>query len=194
MYKSISSFEVTEVDTVTRRFKGIASTPSVDRAKDILLPSGATFKLPLPLLLHHDSKSAVGSIITAIVTEKGIEVELEIPEVPEEGIIKSRTDEAYHSLKYKLIKGLSVGFLPDWDKAEENDHGGVTFKSWEWYELSLVSTPCNPDAVVSLSKEFEQHRAALSNDAQGNANGSDMPAAKRNVVKLDIPNKGGVKL
>lgn len=197
MIKSFGNFEITETNVEKRRFKGIASTPSVDRVKDILIPEGAKFQLPVTLLFHHDQKQAIGQVVDAKVTSKGIEVEIEIPEVTETGIVKDRTDEAFHSLKYKLVKGLSVGFFPEWETAEMNKAGGVTFKSWEWYELSLVTIPCNPDATVDLSKqlkEFEQHRAALGNDSQKNASDSDISGTKHTVVKLNCPTSGGVKL
>lgn len=178
-----------------RKFKGIASTPSVDRANDILVPSGAKFKLPMPLLFHHDAKTPVGYVTSANVTEKGIEVDFEIPDIQEAGTLKDRTDEAYHSLKYKLINGLSVGFIPEWGQAKENEKGGVTFKSWEWYELSLVTTPCNPDAEVDLRKELKnyEHRTALSANVQNNATAGDTVKATSTVVQLDAY-LGGVKL
>lgn len=190
------SFELLETKQEDgRKFKGIASSPNIDRAKDILLSEGAKFKLPIPLLFHHDSKTPIGHVTAANVTSKGIDVEFEIADVQEDGTLKSRTDEAYHSLKYKLINGLSVGFIPDWGNAKENEHGGVTFKSWEWYELSLVTTPCNPDAEVDLRKELKNYeqRAALSAKVQPPVDTGVSVKAKTNQVQLNTY-EGGVRL
>jgi hypothetical protein len=98
---------------------------------------GAKFKLPMPLLFHHDMRSPIGHVTSAKVTDKGIEVEIHIPEIKEEGKLKDRVDEAYQSLKYDLVKGLSVGFMPNWDTAEMIKGGGIKFEDWEWYELHL---------------------------------------------------------
>lgn len=192
--KSFEIVHTSQDSTNTRKFKGIASTPSIDREKDILISEGAKFKLPMPLLFHHSSAKPIGHVTDATVTNKGIEVEFEIPDVVEDGVLKSRTDEAFHSLKYNLVNGLSVGFIPEWSEAKENEHGGVTFNSWEWYELSLVTTPCNPDAEVDMRKELKNYeqRAALSNDVQTPAKAGDTVEATT-IVQLNTY-QGGVKL
>ncbi|MEG8265817.1 hypothetical protein MKS78_18775 [Acinetobacter baumannii] len=110
LQKSFGSFEIKSTNEEKRTFKGIASTPNADRAKDIMVPSGAKFELPMPLLFHHEHSAPIGQVIDAKVTDKGIEVEIHIPEIIEEGNLKARVDEAYQSLKYGLVKGLSVGF------------------------------------------------------------------------------------
>lgn len=50
LQKSFGSFEIKSTNEEKRTFKGIASTPNADRAKDIMVPSGAKFELPMPLL------------------------------------------------------------------------------------------------------------------------------------------------
>ena len=193
LHKSFGSFEIKSVDEEKRIFKGIASTPNQDRAKDIMVPSGVKFELPMPLLFHHEHTAPVGQVINAKVTDEGIEVEIQIPEIKEEGNLKARVDEAYQSLKYKLVKGLSVGFLADWEQAEFIKGGGVQFNAWEWYELSLVTIPCNRDSETDFSKAFEAHKAALGEKPQTVPDG-DSSEQKHVVVKLNSPTKGGVKL
>lgn len=193
LHKSFGSFEIKSVDEEKRIFKGIASTPNQDRAKDIMVPSGVKFELPMPLLFHHEHTAPVGQVINAKVTDEGIEVEIQIPEIKEEGNLKARVDEAYQSLKYKLVKGLSVGFLADWEQAEFIKGGGVQFNVWEWYELSLVTIPCNRDSETDFSKALEEHKAALGEKPQ-TVLGGDSSEQKHVVVKLNSPTKGGVKL
>lgn len=193
LHKSFGSFEIKSVDEEKRIFKGIASTPNQDRAKDIMVPSGVKFELPMPLLFHHEHTAPVGQVINAKVTDEGIEVEIQIPEIKEEGNLKARVDEAYQSLKYKLVKGLSVGFLADWEQAEFIKGGGVQFNVWEWYELSLVTIPCNRDSETDFSKALEEHKAALGEKPQTVPDG-DSSEQKHVVVKLNSPTKGGVKL
>lgn len=194
LHKSFGSFEIKAVDDEKRTFKGIASTPNQDRSKDIMVPTGAKFSLPMPLLFHHDMRQPIGHVTEAKVTEKGIEVTLHIPEIKEEGLLKQRVDEAYQSLKYGLVKGLSVGFLPEWDLAIMLKGGGIQFDEWEWYELSLVTIPCNRESATDYSKAFEEYKAALGIQPQKTVSDGVSSEQKHVIVKLNSPTKGGVKL
>ena len=194
LHKSFGSFEIKAVDDEKRTFKGVASTPNQDRSKDIMVPTGAKFSLPMPLLFHHDMRQPIGHVTEAKVTEKGIEVTLHIPEIKEEGLLKQRVDEAYQSLKYGLVKGLSVGFLPEWDLAIMLKGGGIQFDEWEWYELSLVTIPCNRESETDFKKAFEDHKAALGKEPQKTVSDGASSEQKHVIVKLNSPTKGGVKL
>lgn len=193
LHKSFGSFEIKAVDEEKRTFKGVASTPNQDRSKDIMIPKGAKFQLPMPLLFHHDMRQPIGHVTEAKVTEKGIEVTLHIPEIKEEGRLKERVNEAYQSLKYDLVKGLSVGFLPEWDMAIMLKGGGIQFDEWEWYELSLVTIPDNRDSGTDFRKAFEEHKAALGKQPHNVPDGATSEQ-KHVTVKLNSPTKGGVIL
>lgn len=194
LHKSFGLFEIKSIDEEKRTFKGIASTPNQDRSKDVMVPSGAKFKLPMPLLFHHKHTSPVGHVIGAKVTSSGIEVELHIPKIEEEGDLKREVDKAYQSLKYDLVKGLSVGFLPDWDAAEMIKGGGVKFNQWDWYELSLVTIPDNRDSGTDFKKAFEEHKAASGIAPQVTPPAGDSAENTHVIVQLFDPNQGGVKL
>ena len=197
MKKSFGDFVIKSLDEDKRIFKGIASTPSQDRSKDVMVPNGAKFTLPMPLLLHHNHTMPVGLVTKAEVTSAGIEVEIYLPEVNEEGVLKSRVDEAFQSLKLGLIKGLSVGFLPNFDKAEMIKGGGVQFNDWDWYELSLVTIPCNPEAETDFKKEFDEYKAALGEkkvEVDETETENTKVKSEHTVVKLISPAKGGVTL
>ena len=62
LQKSFGSFEIKSTNEEKRTFKGIASTPNADRAKDIMVPSGAKFELPMPLF-HHDHSAPLGKLL-----------------------------------------------------------------------------------------------------------------------------------
>ena len=194
LHKTFGSVQIKSLDEEKRTFTGIASTPNQDRAKDVMVPKGANFEVPMPLLFHHDPPKAIGQVTSAKVTANGIEVEIHIPEIEEPGVLKDRVDEAYQSLKYDLVKGLSVGFIPNWDEAEMIKGGGIQFNQWEWYELSLVTIPCNRESSTEFSKAFEEHKAALGEKPQKTATDGDSSEQKHVVVKLNGPTKGGVKL
>lgn len=153
-YKAFSTFEVKSFDEESREFWGIASTPTADRMKDIVEPLGARFKLPIPLLSKHDSSRPIGTVVEAKVSKAGIEYKAVIPKVSEPGVFKDRVDEAWHEIKYGVVRGVSIGFRPDGDQIEQLSTGGLRFKKWEWHELSTVPIPANVEATISRIKSI----------------------------------------
>lgn len=130
-----------------RTFTGIATTPSPDRYGEIVLPKGAEFKLPIVLLAFHNTRSPVGSVTKATVTDAGIEVVCEF--VP--AGVDAEADRCYGLAKAGALTGLSVGFAPI--ETEMDAEGRVVHTKWDWVELSLVSVPANQDAGVLNVKE-----------------------------------------
>lgn len=164
MERAYSVLDVKNFDDENDKFyiEGIASTPTPDRMRDIVVPMGAQFKTPMPLLWQHDHNKPVGHVTFAKPTKQGIPFKAEIPKIPETGVLKDRIDEAIQSLKYKLVSAVSIGFRAIDDDYEFMDNGGIKFNSWEWLELSLVSIPANSEAVISAVKSTDQQvRAAL---------------------------------
>lgn len=148
--KSWSTLEIKGVDDDLRIIKGVASTPSTDRAGDIVEPLGAKFTLPLPLLSQHQHDRPIGQVVGAVVTEKGIEIEAKIPKDSGIGYV----DMAWKQIKAGLISGLSIGFQATKSVALKN--GGRHFKEWNWHELSAVTIPCNSDATIATVKRFDE--------------------------------------
>lgn len=157
MSKAYSTLKVKAVtdDGETRTITGIASTPKQDRDNDILDMVGAKFALPIPLLWQHNHNQPIGEVTDATVTDDGIEITATIVKIAEEGTLKNRTDEAWQSIKSGLVKCLSIGFRPlEYNYLE--DSWGLHIKEWEWYELSAVTVPANPDAVITSVKNIKQ--------------------------------------
>lgn len=184
------AYSVLNVKKITERhdvhvLNGVASTPRVDRVKDIVDPMGARFSLPMPLLMQHNSDSPIGQVIFAEPNKKGIPFEAVIPKITEPGVVKDRIDEAVHSLKYDLIGAVSIGFSAEKDNVEFMDDGGIRFKEWEWLELSLVTIPANPDARITSVKAFDEElRAALGEKRKSQKSGdTNVPGASGRIVK-----------
>jgi uncharacterized protein len=135
--------------------EGVASTPKPDRERDIVEPLGARFETPMPFMLHHDSRLPVGNVTFARPTSTGIPFQAELPIVKEAGIVQDRVNEAIHSLKYKLIGCVSIGFAAVEGAVERLKSGGLRFMEWQWLELSLVTVPANPDAVITGIKSID---------------------------------------
>lgn len=153
-YSVLKVKAITETDD-ERTITGIASTPNMDRDSDVMDMMGAKFALPIPLLWQHNHNMPVGEVTSATVTPDGIEIVAKIAKIDEEGVLKNRIDEAWQSIKSGLVKCLSVGFRAiDYDYIA--DSYGLNIKSWEWYELSVVTVPANPDAVITSAKQIKK--------------------------------------
>lgn len=133
-----------------REIIGIASTPRMDKAGDILEPLGAVFSLPMPLLWMHDHSAPIGKVTHAKATAAGIEFRAEIAKVETPGKLKDRVDEALDSINADLVRGTSVGFQPIEYKGLPS--GGKRFTRWSWHELSVVTLACNADASIQAIK------------------------------------------
>lgn len=183
--RAYSTLEIKAVDGdgQKRTFSGIASTPTPDRVGDIVEPKGAQFKLPIPLLWQHDHRQPIGWVTSATVTAKGIEISGEVADIPEEGNLKARIDEAWQAIKNKLVRGLSIGFKP----IESTDIQGSwaqRFTKWEWLELSAVTVAANSEASITAIKAIDiETRAALGLTRKGvvyldaGAAGNNLPGA-----------------
>lgn len=198
-YSTLTVKSVTDTDD-ERIITGIASTPSTDRDDDVLEPMGAKFATPIPLLWQHNHNQPIGEVIDAKITENGIEITAKIAKIDEDGTLKSRIDEAWQSIKSGLVKCLSVGFKVKEYNYFENSWG-LHIKEWEWYELSVVTVPANPDAVITSVKQikqaFAEHPATgelPAKSAPNTAAASDLVEPKKTHVNLIKPNGAGVKL
>lgn len=147
MNRAFSTIEIKSADEATGTIVGIASTPETDRMGDQVMPEGAQFKLPLPLLLGHAHDEPIGVVQRATVTAAGIEIVAKVALG-----ISERIDEAWRLIRAGLIRGLSVGFRPL--KHEPLPGGGLRFLAWELFEVSAVSIPANVGATITNIKHF----------------------------------------
>jgi HK97 family phage prohead protease len=155
-----------------RRFTGVASTISTDRMDDIVVPKGAVFKLPMPLLWQHRSEQPIGWVTAARITDTGIEVDCEIHNEAEPGKLKDRLDEAWQSIKSGLVGGLSIGFNPI-EYSRIDGSYGLKYLAWEWLELSAVTIAANQEATILAIKSADALSLAALGRARGNGSGGD---------------------
>ncbi|MEX3998038.1 HK97 family phage prohead protease [Paraburkholderia sp. EG285A] len=163
MDKLFSQIVVKTVSEEKREIEGIASTPTVDRVNDVVNPMGLTFQKETPLLLGHDHAQPVGTVTFGTPTAKGLPFRARIAKVDEEGAVKKRTDEAWHSVKSGVIKGVSIGFRSL--QREPLDNGGTFHVKGDVHELSLVAIPCNPDARITSHKSLNLSQGNNMNQA-----------------------------
>jgi HK97 family phage prohead protease len=156
--KAFSAIVIKEVSEDLREFSGMASTPASDRVNDVIDPMGLTFPPEAPLLLNHKSDQPVGVVRFGKATAKGLPFKAKIPKIREAGTVKDRTEEAWHSIKSGLIKGVSIGFIPK-EYEPTKDGKGVHYKKAAIHELSLTAIPCNPEAMITAFKSLRGSRA-----------------------------------
>jgi len=149
-----SALTVKAVDEERRLITGTASTPQPDRAGDIIEPLGISFKNPVPLLLYHNPTAPVGRVKFKKPTEDGLDFEATLPVIPEPGTLRDRVEEAWQSIKANLIGGVSIGFRSI-EEAFNKETSGFRFLKTEVLELSLVSIPANPDALIATIKAMD---------------------------------------
>src|SRR5262249_49107584 len=142
-----SVLELKAADDEKRIIEGIATTPAPDRMNDVIVPEGLEFKLPFPLLWQHNSAKPIGEVFAAKVTAEGMLIKARLAERG----ITDWIEEAWSLIKAKLVKGLSIGFIPleeSWDKTI----GGFRFLRTEIIELSAVTIPANAEATITTVK------------------------------------------
>lgn len=161
--RGYSIVEVKAVQDEERVIEGWATTPKPDRVRDIIVAEGVRSLADIPLFMHHDSRSVVGRTQLGAATRKGVPFKSALPFVTEAGRLRDEIEYAWQTVKYKLITGVSVGFRPVWEKAEQMPDGGWKFNECEVVELSLVPVPMNADAVIT---QFRSMDAARSNAAR----------------------------
>jgi HK97 family phage prohead protease len=186
--RAYAVFQVKAVDSGRRTFSGWATTPATDRVGDTINPLGASFKNPLVLLHHHQHDAPIGRVVFDKPTAKGIQFEAEIPVVSEPGPFKDRTDTAWGEITYGIIRAVSIGFRPV--KYAFKDDGGIDYQAIEIYELSTVSVPALPEAVITSVKSMDGSR--LSADVVRLIRNADSGGA----IKLVTPtrNNGAIRL
>jgi HK97 family phage major capsid protein len=160
-----AQFELKSVDASRRIIEGIASTITPDRGGDVMVPEGAQYSLPMPLLWQHGDP--VGEVFAAeVVPGKGIKIKARISTVHTPGRLKDFVDEAWAALSATppLVRGLSIG----WKPIEEEPIKGTKFRrvlKWIWGELSAVVVPMNAEATITAIKSFDA--ASLASSGNG---------------------------
>lgn len=136
-----------------RTFEAIASTETPDRHGDIIKQDGwvldSFLKNPVLLWGHDYHSPPIGKVIDIRVEDNKLVFKAKFPE---EGVYEL-SDTIYRLFKEGILKAFSVGFIPlEW---EEKKDGGYIFKKQELLEISAVTVPANPEALVASIKAME---------------------------------------
>lgn len=154
--------------------RGMASTKDVDRYNDIVEPLAFDITLetymknPI-MLLQHDSNKPIGRFDETKITDDGLSVT---------GSVLYDEDGCVKKIQYGVLGAFSIGYIPKrfeirsgdgtllatengyekgygWEDVWTDATAIRTIKELDLVEISVVSTPANPNAVFSLGKSVK---------------------------------------
>lgn len=135
----------------SRRIKGFANASTVDRGSEVVEPKA--FKSSIdkymenPIVFYnHDWDSAIGKVVDATITNKGLMVDIEI------GKGFEPADKVWAQIEQGILKAFSIGFRPiemDYDNKSEV----LTIKDMELYEVSVVTIPMNRESLFEITED-----------------------------------------
>jgi HK97 family phage prohead protease len=139
-----------------RQIRIIASDATPDLAKDIMVPTGCdleNYRNNPIILAQHDPDHPIGKAVVEIFNGR-VEALIDFPPAG----ISAKADEYCGLAKNDIIRAASVGF--EGIETEPIKGGGIKYNKWRLLEISLVSVPCNPGAlVIARSAKTSQTKA-----------------------------------
>lgn len=152
----IAPFE--QVGSDQRALRFTISTAAIDREQDRIALAGwdlANFrKNPVVLWGHDASRLPIGRAFDLRIEDAALKASVEfIPEDTPEG--GQFAESVYRLARQGFIAATSVGFRPvKWEYTREPSRGsedwfpGIDFEEQELVELSVVTVPANPEALI----------------------------------------------
>lgn len=146
------------VDPKTRTVRVIASTDAVDSYGTRIDTKGWDLKRyeANPIVLAcHDSRSIDAVLGTAELKINGRKLEATITFLPVG--MSEQADKAFAMFEARVLKGVSVGFIPleYHDETDKKGRAIRVFDRQELVELSVAPVPANPEALARALKEWQ---------------------------------------
>ncbi|OAN54023.1 hypothetical protein A6A04_12310 [Paramagnetospirillum marisnigri] len=146
-------------DSNTRRINVICSTEHLDRDGDIIVQHGwhlATYLKNPVVLWAHDHKQPIAVTRSIGVRDGKLQAEIEFPP---SGAVR-QADEIFALIKLGGVNSISVGFRVI---ASEPIPGGrgMRITRAELLEISVVSVPAQPEAVIFERSSSDHARAVI---------------------------------
>lgn len=163
---------ITEVKSFSDEDRTIlmcGSTANSDRVGDKIELNGVdlkNFKKNPIILFNHDYDKVVGKAQEVYIKDEKLLFKIQFADT-------ELGTEVFYLLKNGYLNASSVGFI---GKEYKPNGEGLTFTSIELLELSIVSVPCNPEAIIQLRKAVEQK--TISKDMFINLGGIDEVSEK----------------
>jgi HK97 family phage prohead protease len=173
---SVLPFEVKELSLEERTFWAIASTPQLDRAREVVateaMMESASRYLANPLITwQHDAATPIGKAMAVEIRDGATWLQVYLTDKTEAG------RNAWGLVQDGIVKSMSIGFNPysrshgphpDGTPDYEVSGDVLTWKRIDWLETAVVSIPCNPGATIPFAKglglDMELPVAALTDE------------------------------
>lgn len=160
------SIKFADGDSDPRQITVVATDATPDRMSDIVDPAGArldNFRRNPVVLAQHDTTQPIARCSSIGMQGSQIVAKIQFPPAG----VNQRSDEYLGMVRAGILSAVSIGFMPI--SGEPIRGGGYRYTDWELYELSIVSVPANPSALVterSLGDPASAARLARALDLQ----------------------------
>lgn len=158
----VKSFVVKSVgeESADYHFEAYASTfGNVDRDGDIMakgcFDQTVATKAVVPMCLNHDRDRVIGKHVLTV-DEKGLRTKSTF------NLSDPEAKKIYDLMKMGALDSLSIGFfIKDYEPVDAKEpFGGWVFKDVDIFEISVVTVPANPQALVDTVKQLDQEANA----------------------------------
>lgn len=126
---------------LTRHIEGIASSGRKDKHGEILVPSGAKWTCPLPLLSDHMASLQIGEVVKIWLDGDVLRFRARVD-----------SDDVWQRIVDGRKRKISVG-LESFEAEMKDGTRHVT--DWRIREISLVTNPANADATATWAEQSE---------------------------------------
>jgi HK97 family phage prohead protease len=174
-----------------RQITFIITTEDVDRDYDKVMQDGIQlnhFGNNAIVLFEHDHNKPIGKVVDIKRTKNGMQATIEFmpADNPQFGQL---AEGVYQACRDGYIKTTSIGFLPlEFERTTDETRGagtfdaGVDFTKIDLFELSIVSVPSNPYALIQQTGP--QSKAIVTTDTLTHINTANMKKIHKTRLRI----------
>lgn len=179
--------EIIDGENKSYEIEWYASTKDKDRMNDVVEPTAfeETLKQYMTnpiVLLQHDMDKPIGNVIEASIDDKGLFIKAKITE---------DTDWVFSKLKNGVLRTFSIWYsVKDYETIENVDAEWKysytnVIKALELFEISLVSVPANPFALVKSFDSCFKSEEEIETKEDEEPKAEESEEEKEEVVEAD---------
>lgn len=179
--------EIIDGENKSYEIEWYASTKDKDRMNDVVEPTAfeETLKQYMTnpiVLLQHDMDKPIGNVIEASIDDKGLFIKAKITE---------DTDWVFSKLKNGVLRTFSIWYsVKDYETIENVDAEWKysytnIIKALELFEISLVSVPANPFALVKSFDSCFKSEEEIETKEDEEPKAEESEEEKEEVVEAD---------
>lgn len=179
--------EVKEINEEERSLVGYASTSVLDRDRELIKTEGWELdnfkKNPVILLSHEYRQPPIGKALWIKKDENGLKFKAQFAKT-------QVAEEVFQLYKDGFMRAFSVGFIPkEWEDGDLEDEKKPRriYTRQELLEISAVSVPSNPEALVAAVNEGRIKTKTLREALHI----VEKPEETENYIRVPVPGEEG---